>query len=123
MSDARQTVLLVEEEDLVRASAADLLDDAGFRVVEAADADEALRVLEADADAIQILLTDVHMPGSMDGLGLTAQVDERWPHIGLVVTSGLARYSSRDIPDHGQFVPKPWKMDIMIGAIAAAGGR
>ncbi len=120
MADRYETVLLVEDEELVRMSGADLLDDAGYRVVEAASADEALRVLEADPNAVHILVTDVHMPGSMDGLGLVQAVDRRWPHVRLVVTSGLARYSSRDIPDHGRFVPKPWRIGTMVEAFQAA---
>jgi CheY-like chemotaxis protein len=121
MSDRRETVLLVGDEALLRMAAADLLDDAGFTVVEAASADETLRVLETDPDAVHVLVTDVHMPGSMDGLGLAAEVDRRWPHVRLIVTSGLARYSDQDIPDSVRFVPKSWHLAAMVGAIHAAG--
>lgn len=123
MADRRETVLLVDDEALPRMAAADLLDDAGFRVVEASSADEALRLLQGDPEDFDILVTDVHMPGSMDGLALAAEVDRRWPRIVLVVTSGLARYSDRDIPDHGRFVPKPWTIASMVGAIEGAGRR
>lgn len=63
----RTVVLLVEDEPLVRMTAADELDDAGFRVLEAKNADEALVVLEAHSSEVQVLFTDVNMPGSMDG--------------------------------------------------------
>lgn len=121
MADRRGTVLLVDDEALLRMTAVDLLDDAGFHVIEAASADEALRLLEGDPGAIDVLVTDVHMPGSMDGIGLAMEVDRRWPRIVLVVTSGLARYSDRDIPDHGRFVPKPWTVVSMVEAIEGAG--
>jgi CheY-like chemotaxis protein len=121
MGAPRRTVLLVDDEDLLRTCAADLLAEAGYHVIEAASADEALGVLQADPDAVHILVTDVHMPGSMDGLGLATEVDRRWPQIALVVASGLAQYTDRDIPDHGRFVRKPWALPVMVQAIEGAG--
>jgi CheY-like chemotaxis protein len=91
-----ETVLLVEDEALVRMLGVDVLEEAGYRVIEAANADVALKVLEADPDAIAILVTDVHMPGSMDGEGLARIVDQRWPWIRVIITSGQARLS--DLP-------------------------
>jgi two-component system, response regulator PdtaR len=116
-----ETVLLVEDEALVRMLGVDVLEEAGYRVIEAANADLALKVLEADPDAISILVTDVHMPGSMDGEGLARIVDQRWPWIRIIITSGQARLSSEDVPDHGRFVPKPWVVDAMMKAIRSAG--
>jgi CheY-like chemotaxis protein len=116
-----ETVLLVEDEALVRMLGVDVLEEAGYRVIEAANADVALKVLEADPDAISILVTDVHMPGSMDGEGLARIVDQRWPWIRIIITSGQARLSSEDVPDHGRFVPKPWVADAMMKAIRSAG--
>ena len=127
MSNAREpvqdpeTVLLVEDEALVRMLGVDVLEEAGYLVIEAANADVALKVLEADPDAISILVTDVHMPGSMDGQGLARLVDQRWPWIRIIVTSGRAHLSSEDVPDHGRFVPKPWVVDAMMKAIRTAG--
>jgi CheY-like chemotaxis protein len=116
-----ETVLLVEDEVLVRMLGVDVLEEAGYRVIEAANADVALKVLEADPEAISILFTDVHMPGSMDGQGLARIVDQRWPWIRIIITSGQARLSSEDVPDHGRFVPKPWVVDAMMKAIRTAG--
>jgi two-component system, response regulator PdtaR len=116
-----ETVLLVEDEVLVRMLGVDLLEEAGYRVIEAANADVALKVLEADPDAISILFTDVHMPGSMDGQGLARIVDQRWPWIRIIITSGRAHLSSEDVPDHGRFVPKPWVIDAMMKAIRSSG--
>ena len=116
-----ETVLLVEDEALVRMLGVDVLEEAGYRVIEAANADVALKVLEADPDAISILVTDVHMPGSMDGEGLARIVDQRWPWIRIIITSGQARLSSEDVPDHGRFVPKPWVMEATMKAIRTAG--
>jgi len=101
-------VLVVDDEPLVRMTAADELEEAGFQVLEAANADEALDVLEECADEVQVLFTDVNMPGSMDGMALAEQVHRRWPHVLLLISSGYARPHPDEIPDHGHFVPKPY---------------
>src|SRR5829696_1604165 len=101
-------VLLVEDEPLVRMTAADELEEAGFHVLEAANADVALKVLEARSDEVQVLFTDIDMPGSMDGMALAEQVHRRWPHVLLLISSGYARPHPDEIPDHGHFVPKPY---------------
>ncbi len=107
-------VLLVEDEPLVRMTAADELDDAGFRVLEAKNADEALVVLEAHSDEVQVLFTDVNMPGSMDGMALAERVYQRWPHVLLLISSGYARPHPDEIPDHGRFVPKPYRGETLV---------
>ena len=87
-------------------TAADELDEAGFQVLEAKNADEALVLLEAHSDEVQVLFTDVDMPGSMDGMALAERVYQRWPHVLLLISSGHARPHPDEIPDHGRFVPK-----------------
>jgi two-component system, response regulator PdtaR len=108
-------VLVVEDEDLVRMMASDMLEDAGFTVIEAAYADEAGDILESRAD-IGVRFTDIEMPGSMSGFAFAAQVAERWPHIRLVITSGRCRPAPRDVPDHGMFVPKPYLVEQVLSA-------
>jgi CheY-like chemotaxis protein len=110
-------VLVVEDEPLVRMTAADELDEAGFRVLEAMNADEALKVLEARYDEVQVLFTDVHMPGSMDGMELAEQVHQRWPHILLLISSGRAQPDPDEIPDHGRFLPKPYYGATLVHSI------
>ena len=99
--------LVVEDEPLVRMTAADELEEAGFQVLEAANADVALTVLEARSDEVQVLFTDVNMPGSMAGMALAEQVHQRWPHFWLLISSGCARPNPDEIPDCGQFMLKP----------------
>src|SRR5829696_8782859 len=101
-------VVLVVDEPLVRIPAIDELEEADFQVLEAANADVALVVLEARSDEVQVLFTDVDMPGSMDGMALAEQVHRRWPHVLLLISSGYARPHPDEIPDHGHFVPKPY---------------
>ncbi|MGF9761965.1 response regulator [Microvirga sp. 0TCS3.31] len=110
-------VLLVEDEPLVRMAAADDLQDAGFHVLEAANADVALAVLESCSDDVQVLFTDIDMPGSMNGLDLAENVQQRWPHISLLISSAYHRPSSEMLPDDGRFVPKPYCSDDVVQQI------
>lgn len=117
---APSLVLVVEDEGLVRSTAVDMLEDAGFAVLEAGTANEAWDILECHAD-IRVLFTDVDMPGSMNGFDLAGRVAERWPHIRLVITSGRHWPRNDDLPDDGQFIHKPYHMSELISAIADAG--
>ena len=98
-------VLVVEDEALVRLSLLDTIEDAGFEAVSASDAHEALEILQAHND-IGVVLTDVQMPGAMDGLKLAEVVCERWPVIDVVVTSGRP-YLAQELPPHCHFLNKP----------------
>jgi CheY-like chemotaxis protein len=100
-------VLIVEDEPLVRLSAVDTIEAAGYEVIEAANADEAIRILESRRD-IRVVFTDIHMPGSMDGLKLAHAVRSRWPPIKLIVTSGREPVPAQDLPDGAQFIAKPY---------------
>lgn len=103
----RPVILIVEDEVLIRLHAAEIVQDAGFDVIEASNADEAIAILEARRD-ITVLFTDIQMPGSMDGLKLAAAVKGRWPPIKIVATSGLVNVGPDDLPEGGRFLPKPY---------------
>jgi len=116
-SDSRVVVLVVEDETLVRMFMTDFLDEAGFKVFEAAHADEAMAVLQARPD-VQAVVTDIEMPaGSMNGLELAQAVRERWPGVGVVVTSGRARPSPDDLSEKVAFLPKPYRPDTVINVV------
>ena len=83
-------IVVVDDDVFERMGASDMFSDAGYRVLEAGNADEALQFFETNAD-IKLLFTDVSMPGSMSGSDLARQVAERWPKIGIIVTSGRPR--------------------------------
>jgi CheY-like chemotaxis protein len=89
-ASSRPVVLIVEDEVLLRWQAAAVVEDAGFDVVEAATADEAIIMLEARND-IRLVFTDIQMPGSIDGLRLTHLVKSRWPPVEIIVTSSRLR--------------------------------
>jgi CheY-like chemotaxis protein len=109
----RAVVLIVEDELLIRLNAVEMIEEAGFEVVEAASADEAIAILESRLD-ITVVFTDIQMPGSMDGLKLAAAVRDRWPPIKIVATSGQVRLGPDDLPEGGRFLQKPYSSsDIM----------
>ncbi|ACK81450.1 response regulator [Methylorubrum extorquens] len=112
-------ILVVEDDDLVRMVAVDMLEGVGFEVTEADTADAAWSLLEKGC-AFGALFTDIDMPGSMDGLTLAGRVAERWPRIRLVVTSGRYGLRDADMPDDGRFLLKPYRQDQLLEAIAAA---
>ena len=93
----RPVVLIVEDEFLFRMDAVDMIAAAGFEVVEAANADEAIEILQSRHD-ITVVFTDIQMPGSMDGLKLARAVRGRWPPIKIVATSGRLDVSETDSP-------------------------
>ena len=100
-------ILIVEDEPLVRLCAVDTVAAAGFDVIEAASADEAIRILESRSD-IRVVFTDIQMPGLMDGLKLARAVRNRWPPIKIIVTSGRELATDDDLPEGGRFFAKPY---------------
>ena len=109
-------VLVVEDEALVRLDAADTVRDAGFDVIEAADADDAIRILESRND-ICVVFSDIDLPGSMDGLKLAAAVSRRWPPVRLILTSGHVRVTPAELPEGGRFFAKPYRNDDIARCI------
>ena len=106
-SQQKQVILVVEDEALIRMNAADMIRDLGFEVIEAANADQAILLLE-QTSGISVMFTDIQMPGSMDGLRLAEVVSKRWPPVALLVTSGQFRPNGSDLPENTHFLPKPY---------------
>jgi CheY-like chemotaxis protein len=112
----KKTVLVVEDESLIRMGIADYLEEVGFTVLEAANADQAIRLLEANAN-ISVVFTDIDMPGTMDGLRLAQAVRDRWPPVGIIVTSGHVKLDATALPKGGLFVAKPYDPDLIRRSI------
>ena len=112
-------VLVVDDEFLVRMGGVQFVKQAGYRVIEAADADEAIRILESRSD-IDIVFSDVTMPGSMDGLRLLQLIRDRWPPIRLILTSGKALVTPCDMPRGSVFLPKPYAFETVARALQQA---
>ncbi len=112
----KATVLIVEDEHLLRLMAADVIAGAGFDVVEATNADEAIFILKSRSD-IRIVFTDIQMPGSMDGMKLAAFVRNRWPPIELIITSARCGSEFVDLPDRAIFLPKPYNYGDVVAML------
>ena len=109
---AHAAVLIVEDDVFERMGASDMFLDAGYRVLEAKDADEALRLFETDPD-IGLLFTDVSMPGSMSGADLARHVAARWPGIGIILASGRPRPDR--LSPRMRFHAKPYEPTAILG--------
>lgn len=95
--------------------AAEALVDAGFHVIEATDAHEALDILQARARGIHGLFTDVHMPGSINGVALVHEATRCWPWVRLLVASGKAMPTQAELPPACRFLSKPYKLKHVVG--------
>ena len=121
-SNVPAVVLVVEDEMLLRMRAVDMVEDAGFTPVEAVDADEAVAILESRSDIV-LMLTDIQMPGTMDGLKLAHAVHERWPPIRIILVSGQLKLTTIDIPAGSEFFGKPLDAKQMIAEMQKMIGR
>jgi two-component system, response regulator PdtaR len=115
-------VVVAEDEPLLRALAVEALAGEGFTAIEASNAAAALTACKAQPEAVDVLFTDIRMPGSMDGLELAHKVHERWPWIGILIASGNIFLSRKELPDGAKFFPKPYDMDRVIGAVRELAG-
>jgi CheY-like chemotaxis protein len=109
-----KTVVVAEDEILIRILAVEVLTDAGFEVIEAGNADEALTTLQSRPWAIHLLFTDIHMPGQMSGLELAHHVRRNWPHVALLIASGRDRPLSAALPEGSVFLTKPYNPDHVV---------
>jgi CheY-like chemotaxis protein len=123
MPVSQVVILVVEDEALIRMDAADQLATVGFSVIEASTGQEARQVLET-GDRVDLVFTDVDMPGEPDGLLLAREIRSRWPAIPVILTSGKHSIQNECLPDRCSFFPKPYdhgqvhaRMRELIGAL------
>jgi two-component sensor histidine kinase/DNA-binding NarL/FixJ family response regulator len=109
-------VLVVEDEMMLRMRAVDIVEDAGFTPMEAVNADDALAILESRSD-IDLLLTDIQMPGTIDGLKLAHVVHARWPSIKIMLVSGQVTPTENEKPVNSRFYGKPLEVKRMIAEL------
>jgi CheY-like chemotaxis protein len=115
-------ILIVEDEMMLRMRAVDMVEDAGYTPVEAVDADGAVAILESRSD-IALMVTDIQMPGSMDGLGLAHAVHARWPSIKIIVVSGRLMQPNINLPADSRFFGKPLESGEMIAQMRSMIGH
>jgi two-component system, response regulator PdtaR len=114
-------VLVVEDDALVRRVAVEIVEDAGFVALDAANADEAVVILEGRRD-IAMVFTDIDMPGTMDGLKLAHAIRNRWPPIKIVMVSGKTHLGESELPSNSKFFAKPYAVSAMIRELQASLG-
>jgi CheY-like chemotaxis protein len=107
MNNGKAVVLVVEDSAIIRMGAVDLVLSAGYEVLEAGDADEAIRILEA-RDDVDLVFTDVQMPGTMDGIKLSHYIRDRWPPVKLIIASGATILEESSLPVGSRFFSKPY---------------
>jgi two-component system, response regulator PdtaR len=112
----RPLVLIVDDDPPARTNAVDIIQEAGFDVLEAGNADEAIAILATRPD-VQVVFTEVSMPGSMDGLGLARHVRDKWPSMKIIATTGGFVIDEDELPEGGLFLQKPYTPDRVTSAI------
>lgn len=117
MAGIKTTVLVVEDETLIRLDIVFALEEAGFAVLEAGDVAEAVTVLGRHPE-IRAVFTDVDMPGAMDGLRLAAVVYAEWPQTKIIITSGHRNVTPADIPAASRFFSKPYNPSTIIANLS-----
>jgi two-component system, response regulator PdtaR len=115
-TDDQSVILVVEDEEFLRFRAAGLLEEAGFEVLEAANADAALKIIEGRPD-VRVLFTDIKMPGKLNGMELARKVHQQWPDVLLLLTSGGNWPCRGEIADGGRFLAKPYTGDEIMAEI------
>jgi CheY-like chemotaxis protein len=113
---AKRTILVVEDEVVIRMLISDVLRDAGLRVVEAANADEALMYVKTDPN-VRLVFSDVRMPGSMDGIELAHRLRSEFPHITVALASGHLIQS--DVEKGTLLFTKPYPLEETAARISA----
>ena len=106
-------VLVVEDEPLIRALAADVLEEVGFAVIEALSADDAFAILDKRSD-VAVVFTDIEMPGNHNGLDLARFVSDHYPGVSIVIASGRMRPGPGEIPADALFLPKPYEPQALV---------
>jgi CheY-like chemotaxis protein len=109
-------VLVVEDDSLLRMDATQMMEEAGFTVLEADNADQAIALLERRSD-INVVFTDIQMPGSMDGFKLAHAIRDRWPPVKIIATSGYFLEMASNLPEGGRFISKPYEIQHVAALI------
>ena len=117
MNNGKAVVLIVEDSTIIRMGAVDLVLAAGYEALQASNADEAIRVLESRND-IDLVFTDVQMPGTMDGMKLAHYIRDRWPPVKLIVASGAAILEESSLPGGSSYFSKPYDDHAITDAMA-----
>jgi DNA-binding NtrC family response regulator len=113
--------LIVEDDAGLRELGAALLEETDLRVIECADAEEAIAVMSREGENVALVFADIRLPGPLDGVDLARRIKALWPHVSMVVTSGYAARRPERLPDNVTYMPKPWlALEVLMQAERAA---
>ena len=112
-NEKRPYALVVDDDPFIQLDAASILEDAGFRTMEANNGDRGWQVLTQHHASIAVLFTDVQMPGSIDGFSLARKVAAFWPEIAIVVASGQLKPKTGELPEGATFIGKPFSAELI----------
>jgi CheY-like chemotaxis protein len=120
MPESRRTILVVDDDEDVLEMATAYLEQQGYRVLHASNGTDGLRILQGDA-TIDLLFTDIVMPGGMDGFELAHQAKQVRPQLRVLYTSGFFKEMPRkDVHVEGDLLPKPWRLAHLEEAVKRA---
>jgi CheY-like chemotaxis protein len=113
----RGIVLVVEDEAIIRMGAVQIVEDAGYAGIEASCAVQAMTILSIRSD-ICVVFTDINMPGTMNGLDLARSIRDRWPSIGVILTSGKVFLNGDDLSPDWRYIRKPYEPSAIAAALS-----
>jgi DNA-binding NtrC family response regulator len=118
--DDQMLILVVEDEPIIREFVCEMLQLEGYATEAVENADLALEILNDRAEVVKLLLTDIRMPGSMDGAGLSNVTHDKWPGIPILVMSGHETPESSGVIHPVTFLRKPWTIGQMLDGVEHA---
>lgn len=116
---AQPSILVLEDDEIIRSLMVEVLEDFGARVTSFSSADEGMIFLERTSDPVDLIVTDIQMPGLLNGYDLSRVVAHRWPALPVVLTSGNTAMASQ-LASTVRFLPKPWSTEGLLDCVQSA---
>ena len=116
---ATTRILIIDDEPVLRELMCELLQDDRTTTIALETADAGIMFLEENPGSVDLVITDVRMPGVLTGFDLASKIRERWPHLPVIITSGYHDLKTQRTPDNSTFLPKPWVMSELLNMIDA----
>ncbi|MBN0980602.1 response regulator [Pseudomonas hygromyciniae] len=116
---AQPSILVLEDDEIIRSLMVDVLEDFGAVVTSFPSADEGMIFLERSSDPVDLIVSDIQMPGLLNGYDLSKVVAHRWPSLPVVLTSGNTGMAAQ-LGSTVKFLPKPWSTERLIDCVQAA---
>ncbi|MBK5435690.1 response regulator [Pseudomonas sp. TH32] len=116
---AQPSILVLEDDEIIRALMVDVLEDFGAVVTSFPSADEGMIFLERASDPVDLIVSDIQMPGLLNGYDLSKVVAHRWPSLPVLLTSGNTAMASQ-LGGTVRFLPKPWSAERLLDCVQSA---